>query len=98
MAYGLECRDAAGNLTYSTADTTWSLIAVHTAPANSNASFTGITVYPERLVVRLMINQLTGDDEAYVHTYSMGATSTTLAATAPDTANTVETLFMIFGR
>ena len=97
MAFVYRTYDASGNLLYSTDDSTYTLLATKTAPANKSKTFTGIpTNYNDRIVTRLMIDQVNGDTEAYVHTYSLNGG--TLTATAPDSSNTSRTVFMIFGR
>ena len=97
MAFVYRTYDASGNLLYSTDDSTYTLLATVTAPANKTKLFTGIpTNYNERIVTRLMIDEVNGDTEAYVHTYTLEGS--TLRASAPDTSNTSRTVFMIFGR
>jgi len=83
-------------LVYSSNDVTWNYIGSYTTPANTSVVHTGIAVMPERIVSRLMINQLTGDDEGLAHTYSLVGEN--LTTTAPSATDTVETLFLIFGR
>jgi len=51
---------------------------------------------PTRIVSRLMVDQVAGDDEAYVHTYSLSGT--TLTTTRPSSSETVKTVFMVFGK
>ena len=97
MAFGIKIFDAAGNTTFSSADITWNLLGSFNAPANTSTSFT-CPVYPERIVSRLMLNQVVGDDEAYVHEYTLASNSTTLYVTAPSATDTVETQFLVFGR
>ena len=103
MAYGYTSYNADGTEAFSTADSTWTLLGVYTAPANQDATFTGVPVMPTRIVTRQMINQVTGDDEAYIHLYSLNGT--TLTATVPTAAyvdgvrsNTPATFLMVFGK
>ena len=96
MSIGLEMRGSDGSVVFSTTDVTWNFLGVYTSAANTNATHTGVPSMPERLVSRLMVNQLTGDDEAYAHTYSLSGT--TLTTTAPSSTDTVGTLFLVFGR
>lgn len=96
MTYGFEVYNPTGRLLFSSRDATWTLLGVYTAPANTSTSFTGVPVMPERIVTRLMVGQVTGDDEAYVHTYSLYGN--TLTVTAPSAGNTVTTFFMVMGR
>jgi hypothetical protein len=97
MAYGIEIFSSSGVTTFSSEDTTWNLIGSFNAPANTSTTFS-CAVYPERIVSRLMLNQVTGDDEAYVHEYSLPTNSTTLTVTAPSSSDTSETQFLVFGR
>jgi len=59
---------------------------------------------PTRVVTKLMLNQVNGDDEAYVHQHSLsGSTLTVTVPTAAydddgNRANTVKTFFMVFGK
>jgi hypothetical protein len=97
MSFGIEIFNANGSKIYSSADSSWNLIGSFNAPANTNTSFS-CPVYPERIVSRLMLNQLTGDYEAYVHEYTLASNSSTLYVTAPSSTETVETQFLVFGR
>lgn len=96
MAFGFKQFDSSGSLVYSTADATWTLLAVKTAAANTTETFTGIPEMPTRKISRLMINEVTGDSEAYVHDVSLDGG--TLTATRPSSTNTSETLIMVFGK
>lgn len=96
MAYGFESRDASNNVIYSTQDSTWTLLFTATANANQAHTFTGVPQMATRLVTKLMIDQVNGDDEAYVHGHSLSGT--TLTATVPNASNTVSTFFMVFGK
>jgi hypothetical protein len=97
MSFGIEIFDASGNTMFSSEDATWNLIGSFNAPANTSTSFS-CPIYPERIVSRLMLNQVTGDDEAYVHEYTLASNSSTLYVTAPSSTDTVETQFLVFGR
>jgi hypothetical protein len=96
MTYGLQVLDSLGGEVFSTSDVTWNYLMSFIAPANSSLTVTNVPVMPERLVTRQMLNQLTGDDEAYVHTYSLSGS--TFVASPPSGTDTVATLFTIFGR
>lgn len=94
--HGFEVFDANGNLVFSSVDSTWTLLAVYTAAANASYTYTNVPIMPNRIVTRHMVGQLTGDDEAYVHSYSLSGS--TLAITPPNSSNTVTTFFMVFGK
>ena len=96
MSFGIEIWDQSGALTYSSADMTWSHIGSFTAPANTTITFTNVIQTTERKVIRQMVNQLSSDDEAYIHSYTL--VSGNLVCTAPDTSNTTATLFTVLGR
>ena len=96
MSYGIDIWDSAGVLTYSSTDITWNYLGSFTAPTNTSTTFTGITQMTEHKVIRQMVNQLTSDDEAYIHTFTL--VSGVLTCTAPDTSNTTTTLFTVLGR
>lgn len=96
MATGLRIRDANNIITYDTSSISWSLLGSYTASANTSVTIQNIPEMGERLVTRLMVDQTTGDDESYIHTYSLSGT--TLTITAPSSTDTVETLFMVYGR
>ena len=88
--------DANGDITYSTTDITWNYIGSYTAPANTSITFTGIRQTNEHKVIRQMVNQLSSDDEAYIHTYTLSQGN--LVCTAPNTSNTTTTQFTVLGR
>ena len=104
MAFGYESRDASGDLIHSTEDSTFTLLGTYTANPNTDHTFTGVPIMPTRVVTKLMLNQVNGDDEAYVHQHSLSGS--TLTATVPtaaydddgNRANTVKTFFMVFGK
>lgn len=96
MSYGFEVYDPTGRILFSSNDSTWTLLGVYTAAANTTQTFTGVPVMNERYVTRHMIGQVAGDDEAYVHSYSLSGS--TLTASVPSYGNTVTTVFMVFGR
>lgn len=96
MSYGFEVYDPSGRVLFSSNDSTWTLLGVYTAAANTNQTFTGVPVMNERYVTRHMVGQVAGDDEAYVHSYSLSGS--TLTASVPSNGNTVTTVFMVFGR
>jgi len=96
MAYGLVINNASGNAMYSSQDSTWTLLAYYTTAANTNATYTGVPIMSSRLVTRQMLNQVTGDDEAYAHSYSLSGS--TLTTTAPSSTDTVQTFFAVWGK
>jgi len=96
MSYGFEVYNSNGALQFSSLDETWTVLAYFTSPANTNRTHNGVPDMPTRLVVRQMINQITGDDEAYVHTYVLSGN--TLYTYAPSSTETVETFFTVFGK
>ena len=96
MSFGYETYKADGSLFFSSVDTTWTLLFKATANANTSHTFTGVPIMPTRVVTRLMLNQVSGDDEAYVHTFSLSGS--TLTATRPSSTDTVETFFMVYGK
>ena len=51
---------------------------------------------PTRLVTRTMVDQIAGDDESYVHTFSLSGS--TLTTTAPSGTDTIKTVFTVFGK
>jgi hypothetical protein len=96
MSHGIQMWDSAGVLIYSSADITWNYLGSFTAPANTSTTFTGIPQMTEHKVIRQMVNQLTSDDEAYIHTYTLA--SGVLTCTAPSATDTTSTLFTVMGR
>lgn len=96
MTYGMQVLDGVGGETFSTTDVTWNYLTSFIAPANGSITINNIPIMRERLVTRQMLNQLTGDDEAYVHNYSLSGS--TIVAAPPSSTETVATLFTVFGR
>ncbi len=96
MSHGLKIFDSSGNLTFSTVDSTWTLLGVFTSNADTSTTHTGVPVMPTRIVTRVMLDQISGDDESYVHTFSLSGS--TLTTTAPSASETVKTVFMVFGK
>jgi hypothetical protein len=96
MSYGLQILDSNSNIIYDTTSVAYNLIGVYTAPQNSNATFTGVTIMNERIVVRQMVSDDNNTDRAYVHTYTLSGT--TLTATRPHSSQTQATTFQVFGR
>ena len=96
MTFGFEVFDARGRVVYSTRDSTWTLLATYLAPANASATLYNVPIMPERVVTRQMIGELNGDNQGYVHNFSLSGN--TLSMTPPDTSNTVSTLFTVLGR
>ena len=96
MSYGMEIFDSSGTEIFSTTDSTWTLLGVYTSNANTSTTHTGVPEMPTRLVTRTMIDQISGDDEAYVHTFSLSGS--TLTTTAPSSSDTIKTVFTVFGK
>lgn len=96
MSWGFKTYDENGAEQFSSVDSTWTVVYTTLVPANTHQTFTDVPIMPTRVVVRQMLNQITGDDEAYVHTYTLSGS--TLTVTAPDTANTVATFFVVYGK
>lgn len=96
MSFGFEVYDAQGRTLYSTRDSTWTLLATYVAPANASATLYNVPIMSERIVTRQMIGQLNGDNQGYVHNYSLSGNI--LGMWPPDTSNTVATLFTVLGR
>lgn len=101
MPFGIQVFDSGGSTTFSTEDVTWNYIGSFIAPANQEFYFSLPITMPEYLVTRLMLNQATGDDEAYVHSYQIvnyWFGGWTVRAYPPSTTGTTATQFVIFGR
>jgi hypothetical protein len=96
MSHGLEIFDSSGNEIFSTSDSTWTLLGVYTSNADTSTTHTGVPIMTTRIVTRVMVDQISGDDESYVHTYSLSGS--TLTTTAPSASETVKTIFMVFGK
>ena len=96
MSYGLEIFDSSGNTTFSTVDSTWTLLGVYTSNADTSTDHGSVPIMPTRIVTRTMVDQISGDDESYVHTFSLSGS--TLTTTAPSASETVKTIFMVFGK
>lgn len=98
MAFGFQTFNADGTEVFSTLDSTWTLLWTGTAPENASYTWNSLPTLPTVVITRQMINQVTGDSEAYVHTLTWTQSNGTLVATAPDSENTSETFIMIFGK
>ena len=96
MSHGLEIFDSSGNEIFSTSDSTWTLLGVYTSNADTSTNHTGVPIMTTRIVTRTMVDQISGDDESYVHTFSLSGS--TLTTTAPSASETVKTIFMVFGK
>jgi len=96
MSYGMEIFDSSGTEIFSTTDSTWTLLGVYTSNANTSTTHTGVPIMPTRMVTRIMVDQITGDDESYVHTFSLSGS--TLTTTAPSATDTIKTIFTVFGK
>lgn len=96
MSYGVEIFDSLGNETFSSTDSTWTLLGVYTSNANTSTNHTSVPIMPTRIVSRLMVDQVSGDDESYVHTFSLSGS--TLTTTRPSSSDTIKTVFMVFGK
>lgn len=95
MAAGFKTYDGAGNEVFSSQDSTWTVIFSGLAPANTDIDFS-VPYMPTRVVTRQMLNQVTGDDEAYVHSYSWSGN--TLQVRVPSSTDTVATYFVVYGK
>jgi len=97
MSYGMIINDSSGNPIYTMSDSTYTLLAYYTSPANTSVTHTGVpTNMGTRIVVRQIVGEITGDNEAYAHTYSLSGSS--LVTSVPLANNTMETFFMVFGK
>jgi len=96
MSYGMEIFDSSGVKTFSTTDSTWTTLGVYTSNADTSTNHTGVPTMPTRIVTRTMVDQISGDDESYVHTYSLSGS--TLSTVAPHATKTVKTIFTVFGK
>ena len=96
MSYGMEIFDSSGTEIFSTTDSTFTLLGVYTSNADTSTNHTGVPIMPTRIVTRVMVDQISGDDESYVHTFSLSGS--TLTTTAPSSTETVKTGFMVFGK
>lgn len=96
MSYGLQIFNASGTETFSSTDSTWTMLGVYTSNADTSTTHTGVPIMPTRIVTRTMVDQISGDDESYVHTFSLSGS--TLTTTAPSSTETVKTIFTVFGK
>ena len=96
MSYGIEISDASGNEIFSSTDSTFTLLGVYVSNANTSTTHTGVPIMPTRLVTRTMVDQISGDAEAYVHTFTLSGS--TLTTTAPSSSDTIKTVFTVFGK
>ena len=97
MSYGIVINDSLGNPTYTTLDSTYTLLAYYTSPANTSVTHINVPTHmPTRIVIRQIIGEIIGDNEAYAHAYSLSGSS--LITSAPLANNTMETIFMVFGK
>jgi|TARA_B110000908_G_scaffold35724_1_gene42823 hypothetical protein len=95
MASGIQIKDSAGNITYDSSSVGYNLLGVYEAPQNSSATFTGIPIMGQRIVVRQMWGA-DNTDKVYAHTFVLSGT--TLTVTAPSSSFTQATTFQVFGR
>lgn len=100
MAQGIKVWDKDGNVTFSTEDVTWNYLATYTVEGSTaKLEKTLSSLCSEFLVVTQMIDQLTGDDEAYCHTASIVSRKITMKRpSGASAANTSDTMFTVFGR
>lgn len=97
MSYGIKMWDASGGVTYSSEDVTWNLLASVIAPANAGASWSiTVAAYPEKLIVRQMIEEVRPDQESFIHT--VGLVGNVLTAYAPSSTYTQRTMITVFGK
>ena len=96
MAYGFKTFKSNGSVFYSSENSTWTLLYSVTASANTSQTFTGVPVMNTRTVTRVMLGEITGNVEGYIHTFSLSGTN--LIVTAPSSTETVETFFAVYGK
>ena len=96
MSFGMEIADEHGNVIYSSLDSTWNYMGSAIVPANTTGTFYDVLTMSEHKVIRQMVNQLSSDDEAYIHRYSFSGTN--LVVTAPSSTDTTATLITLLGR
>ena len=96
MSYGVEIFDASGDEIFSSTDSTFTLLGVYTSNADTTVTHANVPIMPTRIVTRVMIDQISGDDESYVHTFSLSGSN--LVTTRPSSTETVKTVFMVFGK
>jgi hypothetical protein len=95
MPAGFKTYDGNANEVFTSTDSTWTVLFTGLANANTSVNWT-IPYMPTRVVTRQMLNQVTGDDEAYVHSYSWSGN--TLQVTVPSSTDTVATFFVVYGK
>lgn len=100
MTQGIKVWDKNGNVTFSTEDITWNYLATYTVEASeTNVVHNLSPLCSEFLVIPQMIDQVNGDDEAYVHTASVVVRKLTIKRqTGASAAKTTKTMFTVFGR
>jgi hypothetical protein len=97
MSYGIKMWDDDGNVTYSSEDVTWNLLASVIANENISTTWTINTAgYLETLIVRQMIDEVRPDQESYIHSVSL--VGNILNATAPSATYTQRTMITVFGK
>jgi hypothetical protein len=98
MSYGLELRNSNGDVFFSTESTTWNFLGSFIANANSQASTTisAINLVTDTLVQRLFVDQVPGNQEAYLHAVSISGT--TVTASTGTSSGKVKTLVVVLGR
>ncbi len=96
MAYGINISESDGTTSFSSTDSTWTMLGVYTSNANTSTTHTGVPIMPTRMVTRTMVDQVSGDDESYVHTFTLSGS--TLTTVAPSSSKTVKTIFTVFGK
>jgi hypothetical protein len=97
MTYGIKMWDDAGQVTYSSEDVTWNLIASVVAPVNLSQSWTiDVSNYQETTIVLQMIEEVRPDQESFVHSVTLSGS--TLTASAPSSIYTQRTMITVLGR
>ena len=97
MAYGFKTLKSNGSVLYSSEDSTWTLIYSVTVSANTSQTYTNVpTGFGSLAVTRVMLGEVTGDSEGYIHSYNI--IGSTLTVTAPSSTETVETFFAVYGK
>lgn len=100
MAQGIKVWDKDGKVTFSTEDITWNYLATYTVEgSDTNVVHNLSPLCSEFLVIPQMIDQVSGDDEAYIHTASVASKKLTIKRqTGASAGNTTSTMFTVFGR
>ena len=96
MSAGFTTYETNGSVSFSSTDSTWTILYTALVPAGTNSTFSNVPVMSSRVVTRQMLDQVTGDDEAYIHNYSLSGG--VLTVTAPSATDTVATFLVVYGK